>query len=559
MHLLPKLPSSILSKIEISPLICRQSPSCAESEFISQILKSSFERPLDMIVELAAGVGVQSISFLENRTATDLFMFSSQPARLERNISAYLSSLSSLSSSSPSSPSSHVHYLFCKEKEVFNDVTELRRILSSGKECCIYFDLYFELSGEELASEVATVAIASNRLEACLQHFIDSIQWSSACSAILFRCPQNLVSGVKSALAMFRCSEQVFAQDHFASSCSPPHRSFLLLFRPSYPLHRDHHQLATLWLPQPACPIRRQVESVFTSVMSDRGMVLTALYHAIMENPPRDDAAIWNIAHAAYLSSFPHSGAKNPAQAQSIDRSIVRIYANKMKYVDQVVPLGFRPRQVVCIGGVDAHLGHELAKMYSLENPEQVIVLGEGDRRAEEQRKDYVFSRAPRKTCEQSWAEYRDSIHSWVRDALRNVEEVDMIVTCCPHAVPFFGSILSELIRKLSSDGLLVINDHSVTTAPEQVLLDVIHDFHRKVTCCHVDTVLDGDELRTQEVDDDDQCRYRNTKEWEERLKLFGLQRVVNERNHDMWTPNDLLRTVWGCFSYLGSKNSSVF
>ena len=546
--MLPKLSSSVLSRIEISPLLCRQSPSYAEAEFVSQVLKSNFERPLDMIVEIAAGVGVQSISFLQNRTAADLFMFSSQPARLEGNISAYLSS---------SSPSSHVHYLFCKEREVFNNGNELRRILSSGKECCIYFDLYLELTGEELASDVATVTIAGKRLEACLQHFIDSVQWSPACSTVLFRCPQNLVSGVRSALAMFQGSEQVFTQDHFASSCCPPHRSFLLLFRPSYPLHRDHHQLATLWLPQPPCPIRRQVESVFTSVMSDRGVVLTALYHAIMENPPRDDAAIWSIAHAAYLSSFAHS--KNVAQAQSIDRSIVRIYANKMKYVDLVVPLGFRPRQVVCIGGVDAHLGHELAKMYGLEDPQQVIVLGEGDRRAEEQRKDYVFSRAPQKAREQSWAEYRDSIHSWVRDALRNVGEVDMIVTCCPHAVPFFGSILSELIRKLSSDGLLVINDHSVTTAPEQVLLDVIHDFHPKVTCCHVDKVLDREELQTQEVDDDDQCRYRNAKEWEERLKLFGLQRVVNERNHDLWTPSDLLRTVWGCFAYLGSKNSSVF
>lgn len=77
-----------------------------------------------------------------------------------------------------------------------------------------------------------------------------------------------------------------------------------------------------------------------------------------------------------------------------VDRSIVRVYANKMKYVDAVVPRGFRPQRILCLGGVDAHVCHDLAKMYELRR-DAVLLFGEGDRRREERRPTTPSCRTP--------------------------------------------------------------------------------------------------------------------------------------------------------------------
>lgn len=74
-----------------------------------------------------------------------------------------------------------------------------------------------------------------------------------------------------------------------------------------------------------------------------------------------------------------------------------------------------------------AHLAHELVKMYSLSQPKQALVLGEGDRRAQEQRSDYVFSSYPPKK-EENWAKYQETITAWVKEQLDAVDEVDMVV-----------------------------------------------------------------------------------------------------------------------------------
>lgn len=210
-----------------------------------------------------------------------------------------------------------------------------------------------------------------------------------------------------------------------------------------------------------------------------------------------------------------------------------------MKYVDAVVPVGFRPSQIVCVGGVDAHLAHELVKMYSLSQPKQALVLGEGDRRAQEQRSDYVFSPYPPKNDE-SWAKYQETIANWAKEQLDAINEVDMVVVCCAHDIPFFGTILSQLIHHMSSDAVVILNDHSVNTPQERVLLEMVHDFHRQVTCTKVLPLLDREKINSDAlIDEDDRCLYLNKEQWEAKLKSYGLQRVENERSLPYWNVSD--------------------
>lgn len=556
----PSIPQSTLLKLQLSPLYCSQSPSNAEADYLCKLVEGTFGTSLDTMIELTAGIGVQSISFVARRVATNLVMVSSQPSKLEGNMGQLLSHFSA--------EGVHPHYLLSKEKEVFQNLSEIRTILGKAKSACLYLDLYFEMTPAEIRSRTKEVLVDGKSLQSCLQRFVDSIRWSSSCSTLLLRCPDCITDSVKRALAMFEIREHVFTQDRFGSSCCPPHTTSFLVIHPQYPLcqtlstqSKHHYQLSTVWSPEPSCPIRCQVEEVFSTVLSDRKAVLSTLYEAIQSTPPKDDRSIWEAAHAAYIHSFMFPLSRmSVSQAQTVDRSIVRVYANKMKYIDKVVPTGFRPRQIVCVGGVDAHLGHDLARMYNLEKPSQVLVLAEGDRREKEHRSDYTFCQTPKRGEGQAWPDYRNTVLQWVQETLKDVEEVDMIVTCCPHAVPLFGSILSELIKKISNDGYLVINDHSVTSAAEQVSMDIIHGFHRYVTTCNpmYDTLRREDLVLAEGIDEDDQCRYRSTKEWEERLLLFGLKRVVNSKNKELWNPMGNLKTVWGCFSYLGFKNCIV-
>ena len=115
-----------------------------------------------------------------------------------------------------------------------------------------------------------------------------------------------------------------------------------------------------------------------------------------------------------------------------------------------------------------------------------------------------------------------------------------MIVSCCPHDIPFFGSILSSVINKLSGDAVVIINDHSVENIAENVLLEIVHDFHRQVTSCHIASILNREELnQSKEVDQDDKCLYRSKEDWENQLKQFGLVRYVSEKNKALWNTND--------------------
>ena len=160
------------------------------------------------------------------------------------------------------------------------------------------------------------------------------------------------------------------------SSLCPPHVSSVLALTPTYPAHSTQLQLSTIWTPKPPTLLHRQLNSIVSTVLSDREPALTAFYHSL-QMPKRQDDAIFAATHASYLSCFRRKpgDAWDRATAQKVDRSIVRVYANTMKYVDAVVPLGFRPTQIVCVGGVDAHLAHELAKMYSLTQPSQALIL----------------------------------------------------------------------------------------------------------------------------------------------------------------------------------------
>ena len=323
--------------------------------------------------------------------------------------------------------------------------------------------------------------------------------------------------------------------------------SSVLALTPTYPAHVTQLQLSTVWTPRPPTLLRRQLNSVVATVLGDREPALTAFYHSLQMPRARDDA-IFAATHAAYLGCFRRkpSDAWDRAAAQKVDRSIVRVYANKMKYVDAVVPLGFRPTQIVCVGGVDAHLAHELAKMYSLTRAEQALVLGEGDRRAEESRSDYVFARYTERAEGESWTHYQETIRTWASERLDAVSEVDMVVVCCAHEVPFFGTILSQLIRHMSSDAVVIINDHSVTTVQERVLLEMVHDFHRKVTCTRVLPILDRESLNADPtLDEDDRCLYLTKEQWEAKLKTYGLRRVETERSSPYWSvmdPTNLLK-----------------
>ena len=315
----------------------------------------------------------------------------------------------------------------------------------------------------------------------------------------------------------------------------------VLALTPTYPAHATQLQLSTVWTPRPPTLLHRQLNSVVATVLSDREPALTAFYHSL-QPPKRRDDAIFAATRAAYLNCFHRKtgDAWDRATAQKVDRSIVRVYANKMKYVDAVVPLGFRPTQIVCVGGVDAHLAHELAKMYSLTQPTQALVLGEGNRRAEEGRSDYVFAKYPDRSEGESWEQYQETLRAWASQQLDTVSEVDMVVVCCAHEVPFFGTILSQLIRHMSSDAVVIVNDHSVSTVQERVLLEMVHDFHRKVTCTRVLPILDRESLNADAaLDEDDRCLYLSKEQWEAKLKTYGLKRVETERSMPYWSVTD--------------------
>lgn len=558
----PALSPSILTQVCTSALTALQAPSHKESEFITRILAERLSSGIDTIFDLNASIGIQSMSFISNHVASNYVMVSSQTQVLERNVLALISSLQE--------KGEQPHFLFAPEHGILKGaLSDIRRILGVSKRSCVYFDCFVELTAEQLRShQLGVVAIDAQPIEAWVQQLIENPLWLQYSPLLILRLQESIAERVQDAVSFFPCEKVVYSQEDSGSSLNTPHTSVYLFVTPQYPSYAQHHQLAQLWTSHPSCLVRKQLSSIFSAVLSDREATVTSLYHTILQAPGKSDLAIWNLAHISYLASFQLSltSAIDPGMAVKVDRSIVRVYANKMKYVDTVVPRGFRPQRILCLGGVDAHLCHELAKMYELKR-ENVLLFGEGDRRREEKRKDYVFVKYPEKK-EQTWVEYRDEVKEALRRELGE-EEIDMVVTCCPHEIPFFGSLLSVVVSRLSADGVVVINDHHVANENERVLLEIVHDFYRYVTCCHVEPVLDREELRAeQQLDADDKCGYLTNAEWEERLSVYGLKRVVNERNKALWNANDptnllkwvlvvllMARSFWGCFTYMGMKN----
>lgn len=284
--------------------------------------------------------------------------------------------------------------------------------------------------------------------------------------------------------------------------------------------------------------------------MGDRKDALT-LFNKTCAEGTKSDEEIFAITHAEFLSCC-HYQPTTPwtqALAQKVDRSIVRVYSNKMKYVDAVTPRGFRPQQIVCVGGVDAHLAHELVKMYNLQQPSQALVLGEGDRRAEEQRTDYTFARYPAVQEGEDWQAYQGRLQRWAKEQLDVVRDVDMVVICCAHDIPFLGTLLQELIHHMSDYSMVILNDHSIETQQDRILLDVVHNFHRQVTCTHVLPLLDRQSINAHTtLDEEDKCMYLTKEEWSKRFSEYGFKRVEDERSAPYWSvsdPSNLLRYVF--------------
>ena len=562
----PALSPSILSQVRTNALTALQAPSHQESEFITHTLGERLVEPVEVLLDLNASIGIQAMSFISNHMAANLVMVSPQTQVLEGNVRVLEASLQE--------KSTQLHFLYAAEhgllKGALNDV---RRILPVAKRSCAYLDCYCELSAEQLRSRhLGAVTVDGQPLEAWLQQFAENALWTQHSTLLVLRLPEGLCARAQEALAFFPTEKVEFRQEAVGSSLNDAHASALLFVTPRYPAYTDHFQLSALWRSQPPCLVRKQLTSIFSAVLSDREATVTSLYHTILQTPPKDDRTIWSLARASYLSSFQLSAsgagsAIEPSMAVKVDRSIVRVYANKMKYIDAVVPRGFRPQRILCLGGVDAHVCHDLAKMYELRR-DAVLLFGEGDRRREEKRQDYTFLQYPVRAEGEDWTTYRDRVKEALRQRLGE-EEVDMMVACCPHEIPFFGSLLGVVLSRLATDGVVVINDHHVASESEHVLLDLVHDFHRYVTCCHVETVLDREALTQDEaIDADDKCGYLTNTAWEERLSVYGLKRYSNERNKALWNvtdPTNLLkwvrvdgmrdRSFWGCFTYIGMKN----
>ena len=326
---------------------------------------------------------------------------------------------------------------------------------------------------------------------------------------------------------------------HRASSLCFAHTTSLIALTPTYPAAAN--RLSTLWKPSPPCLLRRQLTSIISAVLGDRGKALEAFKRACAAGTHTDEE-IFASTHAEFLACC-HYRPTTPwtrALVQKVDRSVVRVYENKMKYVDAVTPRGFRPSQIVCVGGADAHLAHELVKMYNLQQPSQALVLGEGDRRAEEQRTDYAFKAYPSVQEGEGWQDYQTRLREWAKEQLDAVNEVDMVVICCAHEVPFLGTLLLELIRHMASDAIVILNDHSIDTPQERVLLEIIHDFHRQVTCTHVLPLLDHRSINEDPyLAREDKCLYINKEEWNRRLSEYGLKRVDDERSAPYWDVSD--------------------
>lgn len=496
LHMLsPALPRSILSSIQLNSLTSLQAPSHQEAEFISRQIQSYSPSGINVLVELSAQLGVQSMSFMANHLSHSHMMCSSMVPQLCSNLTGFIDHLHEAAP--------QAHYVLAEKHSLFRTIpSEVRRLVAGSKLVVVYEDVYAELDSLEAIQGKKAVTIGGLSLESAVQRMCEDSCWQTCECLLVLRVPQWLEKRIVSACACFQLKVDTFEQkEQYISSCSftlrassfcLPHISSLIALTPTYPSHNTHVQLTTIWSPKPPTLLHRQLDSIFSTVLNDREPALTALYHSLLQLPSKKDEDIFAAAHIAYLNCF-HRQLSDPwdrVSAQKVDRSIVRVYVNKMKYVDAVVPLGFRPSQIVCVGGVDAHLAHELVKMYSLSQPKQALVLGEGDRRAQEQRSDYVFSSYPPKK-EENWAKYQETITAWVKEQLDAVDEVDMVVVCCAHDIPFFGTILSQLIHHMSSDAVVILNDHSVNTPQERVLLEMVHDFHRQVTCTKVLPLLD--------------------------------------------------------------------
>lgn len=531
LHMLsPSFDSAMISQIKTSQKTAIQAPTYRESDFISSHILQTCSG-FDTLVDLTASIGIQDINFLSCSFFKSHIYLSPKPIELEHNIRVLLPRLST---------QPQVHFLHTMETVLLKDRIHENRRMLNGTNCCVYVDLFNELSVEQIKNLDSNKKLIVNKLplEKVVQQCIEYCVNLDSIRKVILRVPKELESVIGSALGCFEMAVFSYEEKDSLSSCCTARQSCVMIVEPSYP---STNRLAPIWNTLPQGTLRKQLNSVFSTVLADRSDVVSILTQAIAQKPARSDQEIWDLARKAYFSSFhlPPTATIDKTMAIKVDRSIVRVYGNKMKYVDMVVPVGCRPHQILCLGGVDAHLAHDLAKMYGCTQKEQVIVFGEGDRRKEENRTDYCFIPYPKKES-LTWTEYREQLLIKLHESLSNVTEIDMVIVCCPHAVPFFGSILSYIIDKLSPDAVLVMNDHSVTTKSEEVLLDLVHDFHRKVTSSHINELLDRDQLsQAQELDEDDKCFYSSGNSWEDRLKQYGLTRYVSEKNKQLWNAND--------------------
>ena len=537
LHMLsPGINHTILSRFKTSQLTANQSPSHKESTMLSSFIQSHCTG-IDVLVDLTASIGIQTVSFLSFNLFSSYFNLTNKPVELENNIHSFLPSLSK---------QPQVHFIHSSETLSLKErIIDMKTVILSSSFCCVYIDIYNELSLDQLKSlnQQSHIILHKLPLEIDIQQCIEQCALLPQCQMVILRIPSCLEERITKALNCFTISVHHFSQNHIISSCSIKHSSSFLLIQSQYPSYSQHHQLSTLWKAEPSCLLHKQLNSIFSTVLADRPNTLSSLTQAITQDPSLDDPSIWTITRKEYFNSFHLSSSSSSSidhsTAVKLDRSIVRVYGNKMKYIDMVVPLGCRPQHILCLGGVDAHLAHDLAKMYNCTDKLQVIVFGEDDRRKEENRIDYCFIPYPTKQST-SFYEYREQVLTTLQTALQPISEIDMIVSCCPHDIPFFGSILSSVINKLSGDAVVIINDHSVENTAENVLLEIVHDFHRQVTSCHIASILNREELnQSKEVDQDDKCLYRSKEDWENQLKQFGLVRYVSEKNKALWNTND--------------------
>ena len=200
----PTIDPRVTSKLKLNRECSWRCTSHEEVNFIAETIKNSSPSGIDVLVNLSALVGLQSISFIAHKLSSQYVLCSQYTRELQNNLSSYLSTVDY---------AVPISYIYAKPQSLCREVPqEVQLMISKTSKAVLYIDIFSILDSIDAMWNEKQVIIDNQPIEYWLQRLVESSSRKKDQYVFALRVPQWMESRVVNAFSCFQLGIHQFEQ-----------------------------------------------------------------------------------------------------------------------------------------------------------------------------------------------------------------------------------------------------------------------------------------------------------------------------------------------------------